>query len=506
MIMATRRTEVFRDVLDWGKVSSGDVPLGPEKGPGVSDPIYYSAPTVDDRDLPDWIQDLVRQRSIVNMNGTIYIYIKDSSGWVPLQSSRCMSYIVDCSAGYAPVNYAIAAQPYVEIISRRIWPTVVLGNTITQGSVRYEFMYGPSKDVEFIPYGLGRTAKENYCTVPTNVPRAPIHTMSLLYDERVLSYGAISWIRGVFDDHDMRTVLWLLGDLFADFGNKRMFILYGPGGVGKSSVVNIIATAIGGMLTRIGPQYITSIPNSYSTYSLPNSVLLNAACSRLATTADVEVRDGSIINMQTIKALTGNDMGEGGVRVNVTVIATMNKLYVPQKMSDHARADIVRRVCVIPTRLTRSSEDVDTLPIDQTSLEELIRYSLRTRIRYSLPPLSPDAVLYTLYQGRYKHIRCTIEPCMSATLGDCIAVTLLILWTLHIEHIDLQAILHRIGSDCCFQMSGIMWFANMRLIEGARIDDSWYPSKSTNTDRRPYRQGPRSTRQSAGENPVQSFK
>ncbi len=28
----------------------------------------------------------------------------------------------------------------------------------------------------------------------------------------------------------------------ADFGTKRLFMLYGPGGVGKTSVVNIIAS------------------------------------------------------------------------------------------------------------------------------------------------------------------------------------------------------------------------------------------------------------------------
>ncbi len=60
--------------------------------------------------------------------------------------------------------------------------------------------------------------------------------------------------------------------------------------------------------------------------------------SRLATTVDIEVTQGKILNMQSIKALTGNDMSDGGIRVNVTaVVSTMNKLYYPLDIKDKAR-------------------------------------------------------------------------------------------------------------------------------------------------------------------------
>jgi hypothetical protein len=39
----------------------------------------------------------------------------------------------------------------------------------------------------------------------------------------------------------------------------------------------------------------------------------------MLSTADIEVTQGKILNMQSsIKALTGNDMSDGGIRVNVT--------------------------------------------------------------------------------------------------------------------------------------------------------------------------------------------
>lgn len=63
--------------------------------------------------------------------------------------------------------------------------------------------------------------------------------------------------------------------------------------------------------------------------------------------------------MQTIKAITGNDMSEGGIRLSVTVVATMNTLYTPEAMKDQARADIIRRVVVVPTKKTRNTDHVD---------------------------------------------------------------------------------------------------------------------------------------------------
>jgi hypothetical protein len=100
--------------------------------------------------------------------------------------------------------------------------------------------------------------------------------------------------------------------------------------------------------------------------------------SMLSTADHIEVTQGKILNMQSrIKALTGNDMSDGGIRVNVTaVVSTMNKLYYPLDIKDQARADITRYVAVVPTRAIRNTENVGVLPIDKMSLSELIRFSI----------------------------------------------------------------------------------------------------------------------------------
>jgi hypothetical protein len=95
----------------------------------------------------------------------------------------------------------------------------------------------------------------------------------------------------------------------------------------------------------------------------------------MLSTADIEVTQGKILNMQSIKALTGNAMSDGGIRVNATaVVSTMNKLYYPLDIEDQARADITRYVVVVPTRAIRNTEDVGVLSIDKMSLSDLIRF------------------------------------------------------------------------------------------------------------------------------------
>jgi hypothetical protein len=86
-------------------------------------------------------------------------------------------------------------------------------------------------------------------------------------------------------------------------------------------------------------------PKSYYAKTIDSDILLQAASSRLATTAYIEVTQGKILNVQSIKALTGNDMSDGGVRVNVTVVSTMNKLYYPLDIKDQARERHYQTCC-----------------------------------------------------------------------------------------------------------------------------------------------------------------
>ena len=59
---------------------------------------------------------------------------------------------------------------------------------------------------------------------------------------KVKDRTALRWMCDLFQGNIM-TMLWAVGDALADFGNKRMFVIYGPGGLGKSAIVKIIKEA-----------------------------------------------------------------------------------------------------------------------------------------------------------------------------------------------------------------------------------------------------------------------
>ena len=78
-------------------------------------------------------------------------------------------------------------------------------------------------------------------------------------------YGAISCglCREVFMRDKVKILLWILGDIYADFGSKCMVIMYGPSGVGKTSVLNIFSSTIGGISIAIPANSIITNPASY---------------------------------------------------------------------------------------------------------------------------------------------------------------------------------------------------------------------------------------------------
>jgi hypothetical protein len=68
------------------------------------------------------------------------------------------------------------------------------------------------------------------------------------------------WIHDVFAD-DSKTILWIIGDIMADFGTKRMFILYGPGNIGKTTVVSIIRSLSSNTINDIGGSFMAKRPD-----------------------------------------------------------------------------------------------------------------------------------------------------------------------------------------------------------------------------------------------------
>lgn len=440
-------------------------------------------------DLPSWLRILATTSNIININGSLYFYTGIEGGWFPLRSSVTLSLLCKALNLYAPVNYAIAAEPYVSTIESVPWPVVIVANTFTQGRLRYTYTVNLDTGViKFVPnnvIGGDPTPKNTLCTIPvTNVN--PILKFNLRYRSSMLRRnGAVGWLHRVFGNN-LVTVLWALGDMLYDSPNKRLFMFYGPGGVGKSTVANILGAVVGGTIPSLASQFVAINPKSFSRSTLGKSQLMQAASSRLVNIPDVEARKDDELHIQNVKSLTGGDAVDG-IKVSTTLVTSVNKLFRYESQVDYTQPDRIRRVIVIPTVVERDGVNVDNAPLFQNSLDELVQFAIRTRIKHKLPPLKADALLATMFQDRYKDALELITIDYEAALHECMTATMLLCWRFDIQLEVMSRCLKVAGCSCAVISAETYFIAHIKPLAGHSIShlDSPEPtSYSNNYNRR----------------------
>jgi hypothetical protein len=294
--MATFNEEIVWD--DDDITLSNDSPMTSISDYGVTVGSRFKG--IDTDNIPEWLRRLTVESLILNINGTIHFYTGVESGWYPLRSTITMSMLCKELRLYTPVNFAMAVEPFVVQVESMPWPTVVVANTFTQGRLRYR--YGIDTDsgvVNFVPNKVSEgppTAKNTLCSIPVSNIN-PVLRFNLSYSSvRASRMGAMRCLYEVFGDN-ITTLLWAFGDMLYDSSNKCLFILYGPGGVGKSTVANILGGVIGGAVPTIASHNMTLNPKSFNRYNIGASQLITAASSRLINVPDVEAKVGDELHM-----------------------------------------------------------------------------------------------------------------------------------------------------------------------------------------------------------------
>ena len=422
-------------------------------------------------DIPEWLKSLAINSAILNISGTIHFYTGNQSGWCPLRSKVTLCMLVKSLELYAPVNFATAAEPYVVLIESIPWPVVMLSNTFTQGRLRYTYTVDEDTGVvHFVPnnvLGGELNPKNTLCSVPVSNVN-PILQFNIRYaSARARKDGAIAWLYGVFGENII-TMLWALGDMLYDSSNKRMFILYGPGGVGKTTVANIMNAVIGGTIPSLSSDLVAVNLNSFRRDALDSDDMMRAASSRLVTLGDVEPRPNDVLHMQNIKVLTGGDE-VNGVKVHTTLVMTTNRLFHYDDLNDYVRPDRLRRVVVVPSVAERDGANVDFPPTDQQSLDELVQFAVRTRIKHKRPPVRPDALLASLFQSRYTEALELVSIDTEAALFECMEATMLLCWRFNIEISDLSGCLKWVGCCCAVESGGVYFIAKIKPLAGVDV-------------------------------------
>jgi len=239
--------------------------------------------------------------------------------------------------------------------------------------------------------------------------------------------------------------------MVADFGNKRFFILYGPGGVGKSSVISIICSVSSNEKVTLASSFIAKRRDGAKNYSntMPLDTLGKISCSKLVHIPDVELSKDEELNMQTVKLITGGDQSDYG-KVSVTMVTSANVLPNYAKMSDYTRPDRTRRVTVVPTVMKRNTEEAIFKDPDNDTKLRLLSHCIATRIKYDLkPPLSPRALLMTLFQDKFKTALSMVRIDEDSSLLECYIATRALCHRFGIYEGTMQDCLRTVGSCCC---------------------------------------------------------
>ena len=87
-------------------------------------------------------------------------------------------------------------------------------------------------------------------------------------------------------------MLWIIGDIVADFGDKRAWLLYGPINTGKSKVGSIIRAAASPDVVSVPVQYIVDKHDATRHYgnTIPLRDLSRILSVRLAVSGDLEIK------------------------------------------------------------------------------------------------------------------------------------------------------------------------------------------------------------------------
>jgi hypothetical protein len=104
-----------------------------------------------------------------------------------------------------------------------------------------------------------------------------------------------------------------------------------------------------------------------------------------------------------------------------------------------------------------------------------MQFAIRTRIKYSKPPLRIDALLCTLFQDRYKDVFKIITIDEDANEIDCMVATQLLCWIFNISLEEMDNCLRWVGIGSVIEYAGCYFIANVKPIVNARIPDNSYP-------------------------------
>lgn len=359
---------------------------------------------------------LVYRKLLAKVNGERYMFVDILNCWCNLAAKIAMLRMCGImEIKNATVNYPDAITGYTEFIIKHCDANEAsaLPVSVCIGTLRLEItiipekktlLFSESRTVIDKTNAIGSVPDVVYeaCIMPV---RSTIHPTQYVFPGKCTLLGYIAQL--FRDTRDLITVLWHVGNAVLDpVSNPKSLMLYGPGGSGKSTVLRVIANALGSCCGLLPDGCLTAYNNG-----MPISVSSVIASNRMAVCYDVAL-DKSPLNMAIFKNISGSDyvrVGELSVKTNCSLTIGTNGYPDVDKQPDYTSDAILRRIVGVYMDVSALDIPIVAEPSDADDRIDFVCAAIYTRMSHEYIPVTPLTVLATLTSSYYMQARSLIE-------------------------------------------------------------------------------------------------
>lgn len=360
-------------------------------------------------------------------DGNKYVFVTHERKWCLITSNTGVKHIcLVLGIRNATTNFVAAASPFIPWLSKHAFSTAARMPplSVCVGTRRRE-IYLTGDTMSFIDsrplLDLPRTSdpRAAFCSVnPVSFTQLPL---SWKYPGAM---SVESYLYPLFRrDSDMDTVKWVIGNcLLEPTSTPRAMIVFGPGGTGKSTLLNVITEMLEGACGTVPDGTYTN-----SSKSLSDKVVAQLIGNRMVVCGDADGMES--LNTHALKTSVGHDFIDyAGYKTKVICSLTIatNGLPDPIKDREYTSDPVMRRTLCVFMNTAASLLPQLRRHQDQKVLVDFMCSCLYVRMQHEHVPISSSNVLLTLCGARWVALSREVEECDDPSLDDMIEVLCLI--------------------------------------------------------------------------------
>lgn len=345
---------------------------------------------------------LVHPGLVIQSKGNVYIFLGASNSWAVLAAPEAQKQICDITGSdNVSVSYLGAATPYIPYLNKVASRVSALPVSICIGTRRLSITVD-NESMTFTECSNIVSVTDNldsrvsgFCVMPCNYEYYP--TKWLLDDRcRLLRY-----LSALFADIvELHTIMWIVGLAVVDPSPfSKFLLLYGPGGTGKSEIVNAILDILSGCIGTIKASQLTE---SKSEMSSDTAKML--ASSRVVTAGEINLLTNKL-NLHIVKEMTGHDsilIPPIRVATRCSVITSSNNLPDPTVQTDWLSTAISRRVVVVPMNVKASLLPRRERPDTEMDCQDMLLLCTHLFLMNPSMPMSTRSLLYSVLGSKFE--------------------------------------------------------------------------------------------------------